>query len=136
MEPKNELSIVKNLINYFNAKVIGSYLFVQDGLLKVDDTNDIDFLVEKSKKENVRKFLNDNGYKETQIPYSRTGYEYREGSFIFEKENNPTIDITICNRSKEKFEVKELHEVFGLKFKRGTKSDFIQLSKIIKNADS
>jgi len=113
----NSEQIVKNLQRYFNAKIIGSYIFVEKGMLKIDDINDIDVIVHPDNIENVYKYLEDFGYKQT--------IRMRDGDF--EKKNELRIDV-----------VKSVKNVFSVatliaeKFKRGSETDIEQLLKIMK----
>jgi hypothetical protein len=122
----------EKVLKYFNGKEIGSILFVKQGWLTMDDINDIDILIDGSTLKNVREFLEDEGYKETQKPIILKGYSDTEGSLEFKKPES-FHPIHICIKSKENQEVYSLKKLFAEKFERGTDSDLMQLKKIIEN---
>lgn len=121
----NSEKTVEKLQRYFNVKTIGSYLFVQKGLLTTDDISDIDILVQDDEQVKViRKFLKDERYKETESP-SDDGYGHvSKGSRLFEKEGELQIHLIIDK------EVLDLEDVISTKYKRGLKKDLKQIIKI------
>lgn len=122
------MKTIDQLKRYFGIKVIGSYLFVEKGYLEESDINDIDIVVESTKdSENLRLYLTDKGYNETQKPIKYQGYSGVEGSNLFKKDNELPIHILISPR----LEVVPLKTIIAEKWDRRTKSDLEQLKKII-----
>ena len=128
------MDILKQLKEYFNVKLIGSYLFVEANLLSINDINDVDIALDESLKKNVEIYLKDKGFS---MKLGMKRHEYGNATkdkmrIIFSKKNEFNIDI-VLQEDFSKFRVYSLSELVASKFKRGTKSDFIQLQKIIKN---
>jgi hypothetical protein len=121
--------IVTRLKGYFNAKVVGSYIFVENNLLSIEDINDIDINVEPNIVNNVRLFLTNEGYKETQHPIRARGYEEIEGSLIFEKNEEKTIHLL----PKKDLQVYSVSELIAKKFDRNEERDISQLIKVLQN---
>lgn len=129
MKENKNLKTAFEILDYFSGNLIGSILFVEKGLLPLEEIDDIDILINESNKIGARKYLNDKGYKETELPYSRPAYAFREGSLIFKKKGEITIDL--CIGDNKVFTLSELVEA---KFKRGTIDDFTQLEKVMRES--
>jgi hypothetical protein len=123
------MEILKKIINYFDAKVVGSYLLVQVNLLTINDINDIDLCIEPKLLNNVRNFLLDEGFVETSPPHQFRGYEQVEGSGLFTKEGQKSIHIL----TESNVEVYTIPVLISKKFERSNVSDIEQLKKVIEN---
>lgn len=121
------MDIIQKLKNYFNAQIVGSYIFVENGLLSIDDINDIDVNVKGDAENNVRRFLEDEGYNETSKPHQYRGYEQVPGSLMFSKEGKKLIHVLLQNDLK----VYSISELIAKKYERNQKSDLEQLQKVI-----
>lgn len=128
MENKTEKTINK-ILSYFNAKIVGSYLFVKSELLELEELNDVDILVHKDVSKMVRSFLIDEGYKETKPPENIEYQGWTDGSLVFVHKNSKPIHI-LNNESEEVF---DLEEIIGNKFVRGLNKDLEQIIKICQN---
>lgn len=120
------VEVTEKILAYFNAKIVGSYLFVKADLLKESDINDVDIIVHEEVAKLLRNFLKDQGYKETEPPENIQYQGWTKGSFIFEYPNEPNIHI-ITNKQ---LEVYPLEEIIMNKYERGEKKDFEQIIKI------
>jgi hypothetical protein len=103
-------------ILFTGSKIIGSYLFVKEGLLENNDINDIDIAIEEGKIGGAINYLRDNGYE----------------SFVgthFDKEGNITIHLVPYRANYPLYN--DLNELIKAKYNRGKISDLIQLKKVI-----
>jgi len=128
---KANLEVIDQLIQYFDAEIIGSYLLVKAELLAIEYINDIDVCIPKNKLENAYKFLEDLGYSQTFISDKQIGY--KEGRAQYNKipqgdfTNKEYYNIDVIEKAKDVFTIPTL---IAEKFKRGSDSDFKQLAII------
>ena len=123
---KTSYKIAKDLVKYFDFKMIGSVLFYNDKILEYLDINDIDLACNSEDKlKKARLFLEDKGYKDIQH-YTKDGYKNFYGeNLIFTKENCKPIHLLFDENFKK---VYSLSELVGTKYGRKDKT---QLLKII-----
>lgn len=129
---EKSIDVVRSLIRFFNGEIIGSYMFVEKGLLKEKDINDIDVQVNKSVIDNVQRYLEDKGYTQKKTRGNQLGYTRKTGtlweiipSLVFTKEGKTTIHI------KEKTDdVWSIPNLIKSKTERGKHSDYVQLLKV------
>jgi hypothetical protein len=127
---KSSQDIAKRIKKYFNVEYIGSYILVQKKLLKEEDIYDIDIMCTKSTAENIRLFLEDEGFIETRKPIIHKGYADIEGSWVFKNdEYNLPIHICIAGSGVSVWSVKG---IIGEKYERHNSHDLEQLGKILK----
>ena len=123
---KIDKEIIQDLRRYFNADIIGSYTFVELGLLsKVDD---IDFCTPSG---NIDNFLKDRGYT----------VAYRDVYFL-DINSKQTLATKYVREGyiplhrlyiKRKDIVTDEHEVLAYKLKRGRLRDLVQVREIVDN---
>lgn len=115
MDKKKSIEVVRQLTKYFNAKVIGSQMFVDAGLLSEEDTNDIDIVVLDDK---YTELLKDHGFvkQEDGIRYLNPEYDKPIDVFTSYVNQPRTID-----------------ELIVFKFDRGYQDDLNQLIKVVEN---
>ena len=118
------MKILEKMKKYFDAKVIGSYLLVEMGLLLEEEINDIDVMVPSIKK--ARSFLIDEEWIETEAPHPRKGYDEFEVSMVFKSLFYDT-PIHIVQGHHEVWDYKTL---LSKKILRGEKSDLQQIEKV------
>ena len=123
--------IHEKITRYFEANIVGSYLLVRAGLMPKDMVNDIDINICQKCEENVRRFLVDNGYKETKPPQKQPGYQTIAGSNLYTKERETNIHILVTPTLETVYSIPEL---IASKFERGTLNDLHQLESVIKSA--
>lgn len=116
------------LVRYFKCRIIGSFLFVQEGLLSSDTVNDIDINVVDHQISKVRTFLSDHGYIETKPAYQQRGYADFEGSKVFTKQGHLNIHLLPTN---DLLNVYSLGELIAKKYDRGLIDDLKQLELVI-----
>lgn len=122
--------ILTRLKSYFKAQIIGSFLLVREGLLDIDDINDIDVMITADMKDPVRAFLIDEGWTETESPktikhdYDRD--KHIEGSLIFQKEAEKDIHLCIASSMN----VWDTGKIIEHKFNRAQPSDIQQIIKV------
>lgn len=128
---KNSLDIVAQLQRYFNAKVIGSQLFVSAGLLSSSETNDIDIAVvnKSDQKSSIHKFLTDQGFKYEDIMVSPDGYgQVLSRTKYTNEEYDKVIDLNYFDKMPETYSISQLVRA---KFEQGRKHDLHQLFEVI-----
>lgn len=123
-------NIQTQICKYFNGRIIGSYMFVTQKLLTEDQVNDIDIMVSSVTVQNVRRFLNDNGYKETDPYRQERGYAPFDGSKVFIKDGFKPIHLL---DTRETLTVFTIGELIASKYDRKSKSDIDQLQSVLKN---
>lgn len=128
---KEQLEIIENLKKYFDAETIGSFVLVENKLIGINEINDIDVQIPKDKLDNVYKYLEDLGYKQTIKKGKQIGY--KNGRVILEKlpqgdfKKERCFKIDVIEKTKEVFSIPV---IIAEKFKRGNKSDFNQILSI------
>ncbi len=126
--------IIKNLIDYFDCKVVGSYLFIDEGYLMLEEINDVDIMVSDLQvMKRVVSFLKDNGFEEE--GYSNTGSVNRYGDFvigslIFESDSCE-LPIHLLLSKTDPPAVWELSKIISKKWESRSESDLIQLKLIV-----
>jgi len=126
--------VAQNLEKYFNAKIIGSFIFVKNGLLDIADINDIDISIPQNVEKNVHKYLTDLGYEQTIKKGTQIGYDEKSRRAIwqqlpqgdFKKKGRLPIDVIIMDKG-----IYTIPMLIGEKYRRGTKSDIEQILKVI-----
>lgn len=132
MEKKKSIEIVHQLERYFNATVIGSYLFVRGGLLKEEDVNDIDIAVVRKtdQLDSVKKYLEDNGFQ----PQDITGFDHNRYTHVTKRtkfthpEYDKEIDLNYFDKNPKVYDTPTL---IANKFSLSGKGDLEQLMKVI-----
>lgn len=126
--------IIKNLKDYFDCKVIGSYLFIEDGYLTMEEITDVDVMVSDIPTlKKVIVFLNDNGFEERPDPYTTGVNKYGGfdiGSLMF-KSDYCELPIHLLIAKSNPPKVWELSEILSKKWRNRSESDLIQLKLII-----
>lgn len=131
--------IIKNLNVYFDCKVIGSYLFLEEGYLTLEEINDVDIMVsDKPTLKKVVAFLRDNGFKEK--GYSHTGSVDRYGDFvigslIFESDSGE-LPVHLLLAKSDPPEVWSLSKILSKKWETRSKSDLTQLKLIVERTET
>lgn len=126
--------IIKNLIDYFDCKVVGSYLFIDEGYLMLEEINDVDIMVSDLQvMKKVVSFLKDNGFEETGI--FKTNFRDRyghfsQGSLIF-KSDSCELPIHLLLAKSDPPEVWSLPKILSKKWESRSESDLIQLKLIV-----
>ena len=126
--------IIKNLIDYFDCKVVGSYLFIDEGYLMLEEINDVDIMVSDLQvMKRVVSFLKDNGFEETGI--FKTNFRDRyghfsQGSLIF-KSDSCELPIHLLLSKTDPPAVWELSKIISKKWESRSESDLIQLKLIV-----
>lgn len=126
--------IIKNLKDYFDCKVVGSYLFIKDGYLTMEEINDVDVMVsDVPTLKKVIVFLKDNGFEETNYPHT-TGEDrygnFNFGSLIF-KADSCELPIHLLLAKSDPPEVWSLPKILSKKWENRSKSDLTQLKLIV-----
>ena len=125
---ENTLITVNEIARYFNATIIGSVLLKD--LINNDLINDVDISIDESKFWNVKTFLQDKGFKETNNSYKQRGYADFIGSKKFESKNN--LPIHLCFKDKD-FKIKTIPEILKEKLERYSDSDRLQILDLVTN---
>lgn len=127
---KKTINVVKDLIRYFDAVVIGSQLFVDKGLLSEEDINDIDIAATGDEK-GMFKYLSDLGFTKTDLttgaPYNKAIARTKWTHTDYDK----VIDVNYFNHKPSVFKIPELVKA---KFESGRVDDLKQLSMVMFNA--
>ena len=112
----SSIKIVRTAEQLFGGKLIGSYLFVEDGLLDLEDVNDIDLAIQEGILGGVVNYLRDEGYT------NPVGYH-------FHKEGQKTIQLV---PHRDSFNIyTDLPQLVKVKYERASKTDLKQLVKIV-----
>ena len=124
------LDIAKEICFYFDAKIIGSMLFVQEKLLDYEHINDIDIGIDKDYIEKAQHMLTSQGYVETKVPYKQKTYEDFPGFKVFEKDNCKAVHLMLWNDKTNK-KVHTIPELIKAKLERGYGRDINQVYLVI-----
>jgi len=107
--------LIKNLKDYFDINIAGSYVLYLKGI--VSNFNDIDILVERAVWEKVKIFLKNNGY-----TYGKDNLRDSYGNLIFindtlicKKNNLPSFHML---KTDKHIETWNIDEIINSKFKR------------------
>lgn len=119
-----EITLLKELHNYFGAEVGGSYLLYKEGHLSFEDINDIDLFIKSYSYNGVVNYLKDNKY--IQVT-NRRPYGGVENTDYFERPLYKTIHIIKDDNFKQYSTAKLLKS----KFERADKKDYIQIHKYL-----
>lgn len=114
MKKTTELAL--QLKSYFGAKIIGSYLFFEEGLVDEGDINDVDVVPGPGRNTELKNYLKDNGFS-TVDDIRFTNNEY-----------DKPIDVI-------KFSIADpttVPDLIRYKYNRGFLDDLRQLEKVIK----
>ena len=126
--------LIRKLNVYFDCKVIGSYLFLEEGYLTLEEINDVDIMVsDKPTLKKVVAFLRDNGFKEKGHSYTGSVDRYGDfviGSLIFESDSSE-LPIHLLLAKSNPSEVWSLPKILSKKWENRSKSDITQLKLII-----
>lgn len=117
MEKKKTTELIDQLRSYFGATVIGSYLFVDSGLLSEEDINDIDIVPRAGRLGDTGRFLEDNNFiSSDKIRYTSAEYD-------------KPIDVltTLVGQPTN------VDDLVKFKFNRGYLDDLRQLKKVVEN---
>lgn len=129
------IEVVKEIQKYFKGRLIGSSLLIPYGL---DDSliNDIDVLVytKSLRIEGIRSYLHDRGFLETDRPVDEKGYQFYQGSLVFEsKKYDKPIHLAL---TKQPPIIYSVGKIVSCKMDRANKTDIIQLKNLFKNYGS
>ncbi len=128
---KTTYDFANDLINYFNAKFIGSILFVEEGLLELKDVNDIDLLIDKKDLHNIYKYLIDNNFLINNNLKQIISYEQFSKNIICTL-SHKDLKIHLCVVDNLKNQsIFDIYTLISNKLKRGDEKDFKQIKKII-----
>ena len=128
---KTTYDFANDLINYFNAKFIGSILFVEEGLLELKDVNDIDLLIDKKDLHNIYKYLIDNNFLINNNLKQIIYYEQFSKNIICTL-SHKDLKIHLCVVDNLKNQsIFDIYTLISNKLKRGDEKDFKQIKKII-----
>lgn len=134
MDKKKSIEVVAQLTRYFGAKVIGTQLLVDAGLLSEEDTNDIDIAAVKDfdTTDRIFKFLTDLGFSKEDVLHKEDVYSTE--TLVRTKFSNVAYDKIIdINYFKNMPEIYSISQIVKSKFERSSIDDIRQLEKVIKN---
>lgn len=128
---KIDRALLTNIHKYFNPRVqvIGSAIFVDEGMLPEASVNDVDIMAEGSIRDQLTSFIEDNGYTSSFADsYSMPGTV----EVTFEKYSMKKIHVCFYGDFRMGMlpEVFSTEELIKSKFERGTKSDLEQIIKV------
>lgn len=125
---------LKELKDFFNAEVIGSYMFVMENLLSIYNISDIDVVTDKDRLENMKKFLESKGYNCEQKT-TTDGYNEVKDGYICKREGCSKPPFHIMSKG-ENFKILQFHERIAMKAKRLNKNDREQLKTIFQKLNN
>jgi hypothetical protein len=119
--------ILKELNEYFNVQIAGSYQLAESGLLPMNFVNDIDLLVNTIKVDAVLKYFNNNGYT---VLSRYKSYELEKviSEYSLKKKNNYSFHLLVVNDTKQA----SIHEILCYKLKRLNQRDITHLRLVLK----
>ena len=128
MKTYKEVELLNELQQYFQVRIIGSFLLFLDGLLKYESVNDIDLFITKERVEGARKYLASKGYK------AKTKRAEYSGVIVldeFENKGFKTIHL-VQDSSEKSTPVYTTKELLTQKFVRGEHKDYVHLLEVLK----
>lgn len=118
------------IVKYFKGTYIGSYLFVQRGLLTLNDINDFDIAVELETLPQIYSYLEDKKYEKKKLLRNVLNYPTDRNHIVFSKDGYKPIHLFIKGKD---FQVKGIYDIIAMKLRRKLTSDYDQVLKVIDN---
>ena len=121
------IGMANELVGYFGATIIGSVLL--EKMIGFELINDVDVAIDLSRLWNIKKFLEDKGFKETESSYQQPGYADTIGSLVFKREGHLPIHVSIKGKD---FKLKTIPEIIKEKIDRYSATDRAQILQFVK----